>query len=427
MERFRLSYSRLPGMSNSDSAGSSIDAAESHLPRPHPAQHGADALSSANGIACAAQGSASLLPVSGSPPLSPPDRAGGIIASAERAAKAPVAVRRSEDAQEDRGLAQTQAALSAWPGTETGAGKGSHAGQKRPSPEISMHRLGSDHGSADEASVNPPAAGGGCVLSPTAGPDQGSVLPEHGEGVTAAWGRASSGHGRGGDQAEVEDERLDEEEEGTPGDRGGLADSAYTLRQAVHALSKGSAMALFAPDAVVRPDRIKAARGVASPQPDQAPAGSASTQPTGSARAANGLASTESGGLAAAEPAGTASRESMGSTKELPKSLATSAIASDTVGDTELGQNTLGSLPGSFLNTISLPGLHAHAVKNAEGGQDPAASAHQSLGKEARVQACDSQRNGEADIMAATVAVHAVTGECEALDKKQEAAQHQAC
>ncbi|BDA41322.1 hypothetical protein COCOBI_02-1020 [Coccomyxa sp. Obi] len=449
VERFRLSYSRLPAMSNSDSAGSSSDAPEPHSPRSHPAQQGADALSTVTGIACELQASASLLPLSGAPPLNSPDRAGGTMGSAVRAAKELADVHRSEDAEEDGELAQTQAALSAetmasGAGIEAGACEESFAGRVWPPANNFERRPGSEHGSADVASVIAAATGEVCASSPAAGLEEGAVPCEPGEGLIAVW-ECASGDERARDEAEGDDERFEEEEEGTPGDRGGLADSAYTLRQAVHTLSMGSAMALFAPDAVVRADRIKAARGVASSEPDQAPAtpaaagptgiggcvkaargvassepdqapaGSASTLPTGCGRAANGVASTEPGhplgGVAATETPATSSRKFLGPTGELPEALATSRMASDIVVGMKVEQKTLDGPPGSFLNTLSLPGLHAHAVQNAEGGQDSAGSAHQSPGNEAHPQACDSQQNGEANMLVATVAVHATTAE----------------
>ena len=61
-----------------------------------------------------------------------------------------------------------------------------------------------------------------------------------------------------------------EEVEGTWGHHSRLADSAYTLQEAVQALSKGSALALFSPDSSPVLDRIRASRGVASHEPDQA-------------------------------------------------------------------------------------------------------------------------------------------------------------
>ena len=449
MERFRLSYSRLLDMTDIDSAGSSIEAPASHAPRFHPAQHGADALSSATATACELQGSASLLPLNIGPPQDLPNCAGGIMASSvESRAEEPMTMRRSEVAQERDDLAQIQVALSVGINASEAVNEAreeAHAGQISPPLVVFERGPGSDHGSADDASVIDPATVEVCASSPTAaGIERGAVLPDRGKRprIVAAWGRASRDE-HAEDQAEVQNESIEEHEE-TPGDRSGLTDSAYTLRQAVHALSKDSAMALFAPDAVVRADRIKAARGVASPEPDQAPAtpaaadgcgkaacgvtspkpdqapaGSASTRPTGSDRAANGVAFTESGGLAAAEPNGTASRESLVSAQELPEPLAPSAMTSDDVVDVELGQNMLDRLPGSFLNTISLPGLYPHAVGNAEGGQDPAAGAYQSRSKEAHVQACDLQRSGEADIMVATIAPHAVIGEGEALFDNQ--------
>ncbi len=63
---------------------------------------------------------------------------------------------------------------------------------------------------------------------------------------------------------------LGEEVEGTWGNHSRLADSAYTLQEAVQALSKGSALALFSPDSSPVLDRIRASRGVASHEPDQA-------------------------------------------------------------------------------------------------------------------------------------------------------------
>ncbi|CAL8461957.1 g1488 [Coccomyxa elongata] len=420
VERFRLSYSRLPGMSDSNSAGSSIEALGPHLPRSHPPQHGG--LSTATGIACELQRSASLVRLSGSPAVSLPDHA----------AKEQVESPRSEEAQREGDLAETQAALSAGiyaSGEETEAG----TFEVRLPPAMFEHRQGPDHGLANEAPVIAPASGEACAPGPmNAGLEEGAVLPEPGEGAIAAWECASKDESAE-DQAQNKHDAFEGEEEGTPENRGGLADSAYTLRQAVHALSKGSAMVLFAPDAVVRADRIKAACGIASPQPEQAldisaaagiggcvkaacgvassdpdqdPAGSVSTLPTGRARAASGVASTECSGFAAAKPAGTASG-SLGPTKELPESSATSTTASDIGVDVKVGQETLDGPPSCFVNTLSLPGLHAEAVRDAEGGQGSAGGALQSPGKEAHAHGRDSQRNGEADTMIATLAVHA--------------------
>ncbi len=438
VERFRLSYSRLPGMSNSTSAGSSIEALEPHLQRSHPAQHGASALSTATGTACELQRSASLVRLGGSPPVNLPDHA----------AKEQVESLRSEEAQREGDLSETQAALSAGTyafGEKTKAG----TSELRPLPAMFQHRQGSYHSLANAAPLTAPASGEACAAgSTTAGLEDGAVLPQPGEGAIAAWECASRDESAE-DQAQNEDDAFEGEEEGTPGDRSGLADSAYTLRQAVHSLSKGSAMALFAPDAVVRADRIKAARGVASPQPeqaldisaaagiggrviaacgvassdpDQAPAGSVpTTLPTGCARAARGVASTESGGFAATKPAGTASGP-LGPTEELPESSATSTMASDVGVDMKVGQETLDGPPSSFVNTLSLPGLHAEAVRDAEGGQGSADSALKSPGNGAHAHGCDSQWNGQADTMSDTLAVHASSAEGEARDKKQQTA-----
>jgi hypothetical protein len=287
VERFRQSYAQLQGLSDSDSGDGSSDAA---LPDSlhggksgFTAQHDA-AERSVAGNAGERLGMFDPLQDGGCVPLNSTSPAGSSTGAAEE-----TAAELSETAAPlqgrfgDRGMGPGQIAATAedsmmWAGDEPCAllpGSAASAeltagqnGQLLSLAGAQDAEPGSESGSSFAGSSGLAAA---ADTPATAASLEQPAL--HQEPAREAAEQGDHGNALASQQAGSENFDVHgEEQEGTWGDRCRLADSAYTLQEAVHSLSKGSALALFASPGS---DRIKAARGVASAKPVQALASAA--------------------------------------------------------------------------------------------------------------------------------------------------------
>lgn len=324
VERFRQSYAHLQGVSHTDPGDGSSDAA---LPDSlhggksgFTAQHDA-AERSVAGNTGERLGMSDPLQDGGCVPLNSTSPAGSSMGAAEEAA-----AELSETAAPlqgsfgDRGMGTGQVAATAedsmmWAGDEpctllpssaaSAELTAGHNGQLLSLAGARDAEPGSESGSSFAGSSGLAAA---ADTPATAASLEQPALHQEPAGVAAEEG--DHGDALASQQAGTENFDVHgEEQEGTWGDRCRLADSAYTLREAVHSLSKGSALALFASPGS---DRIKAARGVASAKPDQAPASAAVAPLPDSAMTKLADLPVSAGAAAGADSNGEAGRDNWG-------------------------------------------------------------------------------------------------------------------